>query len=261
MVDLEKDRFLATDEIVPHSKHIAEFQKAIDTYRNEVDVALRDNPEGFFRVRDVALKKDSGTASLGLERYLVLIEGPSADPGDSIILEFKQARRSALFGLVPPFEALGKNKKKSTDTQKAADEEAQEEERVAAEVVRAHNIHLVGGDPFYGRAALGGRGFIVRERSPYKDKIDVDDLDAADMKRYARLCGQVLAQTHARSDEDTGAMQGQAETRILTAIEPVIFTDDVLGFAKAATKRVCRDYDALREDHALGAFSFFRHQP
>jgi hypothetical protein len=80
------------------------------------------------------------------------------------------------------------------------------------------------------------------------------------METYARICGQVLAQTHARSDEDTGAMEGEAETRILAAIEPAIFTDDVLRFAKAAAKRVCQDYEAFREDHALGAFSFFRHQ-
>ena len=56
---------------------------------------------GHFKIKDVAVKKGSGTASLGLDRYFVLIDGPTDDPGDAIVLELKQTRQSALHGLVP----------------------------------------------------------------------------------------------------------------------------------------------------------------
>ncbi len=91
MIDVEKGEFQPTDEIVPQSSHVEEFQKAIDRYvkQNELGAATRMTD---FHVKDVALKKGSGTASLGLERYFVLIDGPTDDEHDDIILELKQAQ-------------------------------------------------------------------------------------------------------------------------------------------------------------------------
>lgn len=202
MVDLAKQRFLPSDEIVPHSGHIDEFQKAVDDYRAETEVTIPRSAKSFFHVQDVAFKKDSGTASLGLDRYFVLIDGPSDDAADDLILEFKQAKRSALRGLVPPFEKTKRQKVKQS-----------EGEQAAREVVRAHDVHLVGGDPLYGHATVDGRSFVVRERSPYKTAISVKKLAADELETYACICGAVLAQTHSRSDEDTGVQKGEAETR------------------------------------------------
>jgi hypothetical protein len=56
--------------------------------------------------------------------------------------------------------------------------------------VTAHNIHLVGGDPYYGRVHIDDKPFLVRERSPYKDDIDVDELDKKELKKYADICGR-----------------------------------------------------------------------
>jgi uncharacterized protein (DUF2252 family) len=53
---------------------------------------------GEMRVKDVAARVGQGTASLGLTRYYVLVECARADATDGLILEFKQARRSALAG-------------------------------------------------------------------------------------------------------------------------------------------------------------------
>ncbi|MEZ4732810.1 MAG: DUF2252 family protein [Caldilineaceae bacterium] len=100
-IDLDNERFVSSEEIVPHSKQIAAFQKVVNTYRKENQIQVHGTAKDFFTVKDVAIKKGSGTASLGLDRYFVLIEGPSANPGDDVILECKQARRSALYGLTP----------------------------------------------------------------------------------------------------------------------------------------------------------------
>jgi uncharacterized protein (DUF2252 family) len=189
-----------------------------------------------FKVKDVAIKTGSGTASLGLDRYFVLIDGPTGNVVDDIVLEFKQARRSALYGLVP------------------GSPEASEDH--AKRIITSHTIHLVGGDPYYGHARLNGQDFLVRERSPYKHYIKVKSLDAEAMQAYAQICGQTLAQAHTRCDEHTGVMAGSAEAMILASITPCVFRADVARFAEVAADRIEADHKAFVKDHTKGAFQF-----
>jgi uncharacterized protein (DUF2252 family) len=237
-VDVEKGRFRSTEEIVPHSKHREAFQEVIDGYVEDNEVEVYGQRDGYFTVCDVAVKKGSGTASLGLDRFWVLVEGPDPDdPAEARILEMKQARPSALRGLVPP----------------QADRDSDSDE--AETVVRAQQVHLVGGDPFYGRAEIEDQLFLVRERSPFKDDIDVEDLDEDEMATYADICGRALAQPHARSDEHTG-IEADPEQRILETTFPPVFTNDMARFAETAARRVKRDWEAFKEDHDCGAFDF-----
>lgn len=235
-IDLEKGRFVSSEEIVPHSKYVEDFQDAIDDYVDSNDIEETERT-GHFAVKDVAIKKGSGTASLGLDRYWVLIDGPGeqGDHTDDIILELKHTRRSVLYGLTP-----------------APDDSEDKAERTD----KAQTVHLVGGDPYHGFVEMDGRSYLVRERSPFKDDIDVDDLGEDAMQEHADICGHVLAQAHARSDEDTGVMEGQAEIKILESIHPPLFREDVVRFAKAAAKRLKKDWKLFKKDHALGAFQF-----
>ena len=120
----------------------------------------------------------------------------------------------------------------------------------------AQRVHLSGGDRYYGEVTIDGRSFLVRERSPFKGKIDVDDLSESGLREYAHICGLALAQVHARSDEDTGVMKGQAEIRILQSIRPQLFRSDMAKFAEVAADRVERDYKLFLKDHAKSAFNF-----
>ena len=236
-IDFETRRFLPTDEILPYSKHVEEFQEVVDGYVKQNETRTDDMADDFFRVRDVAIKLDSGTASLGLQRYWVLIQGQRDDVSEHIILEMKQTRRSALYKLVPEVEADNKGD--------------------VAQVVRAQKIHLAGGDRFYGEAEYNDQSYLVRERSPFKDDIDVDELDEEEMQTYARICGKALAQTHARSDEDIDdTMDGDGEVRILAHIEPKLFEGDVVRFARASVKRIYRDWKLFKKDHKHGAYRF-----
>lgn len=98
-VDLETGRFTSTDEAVPHSAHCEAFQGVVDRYVEENGVEPVHGRDGYFTVRDGAVKKGSGTASLGLDRLWALVEGPDPDDvGRGVVLELKQARRSALVG-------------------------------------------------------------------------------------------------------------------------------------------------------------------
>ncbi len=230
--------FRADDEHVPVSSRIEEFQEVLDRFvrENEVEVPER---AGGMRVKDVCERLGQGTASLGLPRYYLMVEGPRQDGSDDLILELKQARRSALTGLVPPTEFV-------------VDGHA---ERIA----HAQGVHLVRGDRFYGAVEHDGLSFMVRERSPYRDDIDLDDLSEKEWKKYARICGGSLAQSHALSDE-TGLIDHDVEPEILAAIEPEeLFVSDVVAFAAQAAARVFSDHRHFRADHALGAFARLDH--
>lgn len=233
LVDFKQERFIHTDEVIPHSTEIDKFQAIVDEYAAQVELTSALSAT-HFKVKDVAIKEGSGTASLGLSRYWVLIEGPTDAITNDIILEIKQARTSAMAGLVP-----------TENLSMAAG---------AARVVQAHNVHVVGGDPYYGYATIDETSFLVRERSPFKTRIKLDNLDDDGFVEYARICGYTLSQAHARSDEDQPLADEPIEKQILESMLPDVFTADIVRFAEIMGKRVRHDHKLFKEDYKLGAF-------
>lgn len=227
--------FRSNDELEPVSSRIEEFQEAINTLaeNNGIDVDSVDRA-GELQVKDVCKRHGQGTASLGLTRYYVLIEGPSRDATDDIIIEFKRARRSALTGLVPPndFDAGDR----------------------AERIAHGQQVQLAQGDIFYGAVEIDGESFMSRERAPFRDDVDLDDLSTSDWKEYAGVCGRALAQAHALSD-DLGQVDYDVEPSIVEACRPLgLFVDDITRFTHAAAKRVERDHEMFVDDFELGAF-------
>ncbi len=226
--------FRSSRKLVPQSRRVPEFQEVVDAMVRENGVEVPDRAGGMV-VKDVAVRVSQGTASLGLTRYYVMLEGPTGDGSDDVVLELKQARRSALAGLVPPSDF-------------GVDGEGDR-------VTEAARVQLVNGDAFFGHVEFEGMSFMTRERSPYKNEIDLGDLSKGQWVDYARLCGQTLAHAHALSD-DVGEREVDIEPLVLEAIgEPGLFVEDVLGFASEAAERVRRDHESFRADHALGAFT------
>jgi uncharacterized protein (DUF2252 family) len=225
--------FRADEELVPVTSRCAEFQSLVDRLVTDGDIAVPSRA-GEMRVKDVAARMGQGTASLGLTRYYVLVEGARADATDDLILELKQARRSALAGLTPPseydFEGRGRR------------------------IARAQRTQLVNGDVFYGAVEFEDRSYMTRERSPFRDDVDLDDLSKKEWKAYAGICGRALAHAHALADE-AGDVAGDVEPQIVAAIDPPdLFVDDILRFAEEAATRLRADHEHFRADHALGAF-------
>jgi len=225
--------FRATDELQPISSDIAKFQKAIDDLAKANGI---DQPErvGELKVKDVCVRHGQGTASLGLPRYYVLLEGPSKDATDDLIIEFKRARRSALDGLAPPsdFHAGAK----------------------ADRIAHGQAVQLAHGDIFYGAVEIDGESFMSRERAPFRDDIDLDELSYGTWKEYAKACGAALAQAHALSD-DLGQIDYDVEPSIIAAASPrELFVADLIRFAEEGADRLKADHERFRQDHALGAF-------
>ncbi|SFQ11484.1 DUF2252 domain-containing protein [Tranquillimonas alkanivorans] len=221
------------DELQPLSGEIATFQKAIDALAKEKGIEPSERA-GTLKVKDVCVRHGEGTASLGLPRYYVLIEGPSKNATDDLIIEFKRARRSALDGLTPPsdFKAGGK----------------------ADRIAHGQAVQLAHGDIFYGAATVWGQSYMTRERAPFRDDIDLDELSGRTWKDYAEVCGAALAQAHALSDE-LGRIDYDVEPSIVAAASPrPLFVSDIVEFAEEAADRLSTDHAYFREDHALGAF-------
>lgn len=225
--------FRASDELQPISSEIAKFQKAVRQLMKTkgIDIPPR---AGELKVKDVCVRHRQGTASLGLPRYYVLIEGPSKDATDDLIVEFKRARRSALEGLTPPSDFHAGDK--------------------ADRIMHGQGVQLAHGDAFYGAVEIDGDSFMTRERAPFREDIDLDDLSYKTWKAYARVCGAALAQAHALSD-DLGQIDYDVEPSIVTAASPPeLFISDILTFAEEAAGRLARDHEHFRADHACGAF-------
>lgn len=226
--------FRANHELTPVSSRTKEFQGYIDQLAK--GAGIKDvGRTGALKVKDVCMRHGQGTASLGLARYYVLLEGPSQDATDDLIIEFKRARPSALEGLVPDndFDA------------------GMEGDRIA----HGQAVHLANGDVFYGAVEIDGVSFMSRERAPFREDIDLDDLSKKSWKRYAHACGTALAQAHARSD-DAGQLDYRIEPRILEAMDPLeLFIDDMLCFAREAVARLDVDHATYRRDFKLGAFT------
>ncbi|KAA5547300.1 DUF2252 domain-containing protein [Roseiconus nitratireducens] len=236
--DEHRRGFRSDEDLIPVSTRRDEFQQLVHDLVGtmEIDAPAR---AGAMRVKDVAIRKNQGTASLGLDRYYVMVEGPREDGTDDLILEFKRARRSALADLVPPsdrhFDVPGDR------------------------VKHAQSSQLVRGDVFYGSIEVDGQSFMTRERAPYRDDIDLDDLSKSEWKDYAGICGQALAHAHSLSDE-IGAIEHDIEPRIIEAMQPVdLFVKDVLRFADEAVQRCRKDHRYFRSDYKDGAFERVDH--
>lgn len=225
--------FRANDELQPLSSEIEKFQKAVNQLAQRKGIDATDSA-GELKVKDVCVRHGQGTASLGLPRYYVLIEGPSKDATDDLIIEFKRARRSALDGLTPPSDFDAGDK--------------------ADRILHGQTVQLAHGDIFYGAVEIDGESFMSRERAPFRDDIDLDDLSYKSWKQYARVCGAALAQSHALSD-DLGQIDYDVEPSIVAAANPrKLFIADIVRFAEEAAGRLKTDHSFFREDHRRGAF-------
>ncbi len=232
-LDEYKRGFRASKKLVPLTERRDEFQGLLDRLvkENGIEPPAR---AGKMRVKDVASRRGQGTASLGLKRYYVLIEGPRADGTDDLIIEFKRARATALAGLVPPSEFFSGHQ--------------------GERIVHAQATQLVRGDLFYGCVEFEGKSFMSRERAPFRDDIDLDDLSKREWKTYAKICGRTLGHVHALGDE-AGGLDHDVEPKIVEAIKPAdLFVEDIVRFADEAAERVRRDHAAFQEDHAADAF-------
>ncbi|MFO7683760.1 MAG: DUF2252 domain-containing protein [Chloroflexota bacterium] len=129
-----------------------------------------------YRFVDVA-HKVVGVGSVGTRCFISLWLG--IDDGDPLFLQVKQARPS----LLEPY--LGHS----------------EYDHPGLRVVTGQKLMQATTDIFLGQGQIGEETYFVRQLYDMKGSADLEKIPAPYLKRYAGLCGAVLARAHARSGD------------------------------------------------------------
>ena len=135
-----------------------------------------ERPE-FFRALDVA-RRVAGTASLGVERYVVLVEGKGSPDGNYLI-DLKAAHASVL-------------RRRSPCRQPSWTDEAA---RVVALQQRMQAIPVA----FLQPVRMDGKAFVMRGLQPSEDRVALDRLAAGDLPDFVRTLSRCAAWAQLRS--------------------------------------------------------------
>lgn len=201
---------------------------------------VREWDANFFEVLDVAERVGSGVGSFGADRYYVLLNGSDDlldedEDGFSVILDVK-------------YEPMGAVERVLTDNdhawyrnlfQNPADRVTQGQRRLTSYT-----------DPFTGWITLNGEPFYVRQRSPWKDSIDLDTLvDAEDFEEFVAQIASATATSHVRGSP------AKAPADFKSVIHAIMKEKDrrkawgkgVENFARAYHEQVLLDYECFVE--------------
>ncbi|KQX34473.1 DUF2252 domain-containing protein [Variovorax sp. Root434] len=191
--------------------------------------ASQDNP-GFFRVLDVA-RRIAGTGSLGMERYVVLVEGKGS-PDGNYLLDLKQASSSSL---VPHLKIR----------QPAWPSQAH---RVVAVQRRMQAVSMA----FLHPIVDGNSSYVLRDLQPSEDRVslDVRRTGLGQVSGVIEEMGQLMAWAHLRSSGRQGS--AIADELIDFGTSAKSWRRDLLDAAHQCATQVENDWKAYCQAHDAG---------
>lgn len=205
-------------------------ESVTEAYLNTLDIEDKKDIS-YYLIKDIARKHGTGTASIGLDRYYILIEGGKEAYGiDDLVLEVKEVR-SPIPAYFLPYR------------DKFWEKYEHQGKRVVATQKAMHHLE----DPHLGYLTLDGHHYYTRERSPYKKKVKATQLiTAEDFDATLEIMGKVTAKIHARADVDTERelFTHESEEEILRAIGKDIdaFCTQIVSTSMVYKEQVNYDY-------------------
>ena len=162
----------------------SELQKAKVTKLIHEYAKTRPNPE-FFEVIDVA-RRIAGTGSLGVDRYVVLIEGKGS-PDGNYLLDLKNAMPSALAKNIKV-----RQPKWETEAHRVVDIER-----------RMQSVSMA----FLTAVKMDDKGYILRALQPVEDRINLNRNQHSDqdLQKTMATLGRIVASAHLRSTGRDGS--------------------------------------------------------
>lgn len=199
--------------------------KLIDTF-----AASQDKP-GFFKVRDVA-RRIAGTGSLGVERYIVLVEGKGS-PDGNYLLDLKQALPSSL----APHLKL-----KQPDWPSQA-------HRVVGLQRRMQAVSMA----FLHPIAEAKASYVLRGLQPSEDRVtlDVQHTGLDQIRGVIDEMGQLMAWAQLRSAGRQGSAIADALIDFGSSAKP--WRADLLDAAHQCAAQVGKDWKAYSDAYDGGA--------
>ncbi|MDM5246003.1 DUF2252 family protein [Lysinibacillus sp. G4S2] len=188
-----------------------------------------------YKIKDIAIKYGSGTASIGLKRYYILVEGElNAQGVNDLVLEMKEVRTAIPAYFLPYNETFW---------------EAYEHQgaRVVGTQKAMHHLE----DPHLAYVTMDGQEYYIRERSPYKKKVKPKNYkDVEDYFVTTSTMGQIAAKNHARADIDYSQIfTYHSEEEILKVIgkERNVFAEGTVLHAMSYKEIVYSDFELFKE--------------
>jgi uncharacterized protein (DUF2252 family) len=185
--------------------------------------ATQSNPR-FFEVLDVA-RRIAGTGSLGIERYVILVEG-SGESAPSL-LDLRHEPGSALTPYVAIKQPVWPNQ--------------------AARVVGIQRSMQANTPAFLNALVLGERAYVLRELLPSQDRLALENWNGkiGRLERVMRSMGNVLAWAQLRS----AGQQGAAPVDTLKTFATTLPLTVLLARAEDYAKQVLDDWRAFASEH------------
>lgn len=186
----------------------------------------------FYRVLDVA-RRVAGCGSLGLARWIVLVEGKGS-PRGNFLLDLKEARSPASAGQSPCKQPAWR-----TDA-----------ERIVAVQSRVQAVSPA----LLSRVSMNGKGYVLRELQPLQDRMRMEawggDID--NLRDAVTTMGRVTAWAALRAS----GRQGSAIADELIAFASVRgWKSEVVAMARRVAARTITEWRIFRADVKSGALS------
>lgn len=198
----------------------------VDNYASGVD------RPGFFKVLDVA-RRIAGTGSLGVERYVVLVEG-TGSPAGNYLLDLKLAQCSSLESRMKVTQPRWKS----------------QAHRVVALQQRLQAVSPA----FLAHVVAGKSSYVLRELQPTEDRIVLDRRTVPAVEIESTLCqiGQLAAWAHLRG----AGRQGSAIADELIAFGKARdkWSGSLIRAAHLCAERVAKDWETYCVAYDQGLF-------
>lgn len=179
----------------------AQVEKAINSW------AAKTKKPGFYKVKDIAFRI-AGTSSLGLQRYIVLVEG-NGTPGENYLIDIKESRPSCLNGILTARQPAW-----------ACDSER---------IIEVQKRFISDPPALLQRIDMMGKNFVLKELQPLADRINYT-LFADNINKLESILNK-MACIYAWSNLRASGRQGSA------------IADELIAFAKnTAVKKQLKAY-------------------
>ena len=192
----------------------------------------RPNPE-FFEVIDVA-RRIAGTGSLGVDRYVILVEGKGS-PDGNYLLDLKNAMPSALAHNINV-----RQPKWDTDAERVVDIER-----------RMQAVSMA----FLTSVKMDGKGYILRALQPLEDRINLDRKQHSmqELHKTMATLGHIVASAQLRSSGRTGSATAD---ELIAYGHKRKWKSKLLQTAQECAQQVENDWGVYCDAFDSGAFKF-----
>ncbi|AEI49286.1 DUF2252 domain-containing protein [Runella slithyformis] len=190
----------------------------------------QQHPNPFFkRICDVGLRV-TGTASLGLERYVLLVESPNEK---LYLLDLKEARHSVLkpyIQLDQPFWPT-------------------EAQRIVEIQRRVNNVLPT----LFNSITYGPKSYVLKELQPEQDKFDFNEWDGEleTLETLIRTMGTLTASGHLRS---AGRQGSSIADELIAFAQESKWQQELIFYCQAYPTKVHQDYFDFCEAYEEGFF-------